>query len=243
MIRLLFSLAILFAVPAFGQIELSDFDTIPVLPAPKKISNVIFQFDNRNESYYDLRGRMNGLKLGVEYYKRVRTGFGFYGNGNFYEMRYPSRSDTISESARFSYSTLFAELVLFRNFRWEVATGLALGRGTFRLNQFNISGSTPEFTGSDTIRRAGVIDIALQTHFKAVSWAGLGFGVGYRNVGLDNYQKLADPFSSTYFDFKIKLFLGYLYKSIFKPELIQVERAYYDYRRAKRQAELKKLFK
>lgn len=232
----------LFSTPVFGQIELSDFDTIPELPAPKKISNVIFQFDNRNESYYDLRGRMNGLKLGAEFYKRARVGFGFYGNGNFYEMRYPSRSDTISESARFSYSTVFSELVLFRNFRWEIATGLALGRGAFRLNQFNTSGSTPEFTGSDTIRGAGVIDIALQTHFKAVPWAGLGFGVGYRNVGLDARQDLSTPFSSTYFDFKIKLFLGYLYKSIFKPEHIQAERAYYDYRRAKRKAELKKLF-
>ena len=64
-------------------LELTDPDTLIYLkPKAGFISNFIFQFDNRNERYYDTRARMNGVKIGFEFYKRLRTGFAFYENNN-----------------------------------------------------------------------------------------------------------------------------------------------------------------
>ena len=61
-------------------------DSIPPKPKAGFVSNVLFQFDNRNERYFDVNGRMNGLKLGLEFYKRFRAGFGFYANNDFYNL-------------------------------------------------------------------------------------------------------------------------------------------------------------
>lgn len=240
-IRLLLCLFLMLSGLSLHAQTLAEFDTIPAKPKARAVSNIVFQFDNRNERYYDVRARMNGLRIGMEYYKRLRTGFGFYGNNNFYEMRYPMRSDTLSQSARFSYSTVFAEVVVFRNFRWEVSSSGALGAGAIRLNSFSTSTAQPIFLGQDTIGGVGLYDIGLHTHYKIFPWFGLGVGGGYRNVTAKSRPLLEEPFTDTYIDFKIKVFIGYIYKGIFKPEAIKAERAYYDYRRAKRKAYLKKL--
>jgi len=220
-----------------------DTDSIPQKPKARLVSNIIFQFDNRNEKYYDVQGRMNGLRIGVEFYKRVRVGFGFYENSNFYELKYPGRPDTLSKTISFRYTTNFGELVLYRNFRWELSHSLAFGKGQFAVNKFDTHTSVPEFIGRDTIYNARLFDLGLHTHYKIFPWFGLGLGAGYRSVYVHNHPELRTAFSDPYFEFKIKLFIGYIYKGIFKPEVIKAEKAYYDYRRKQRKKYFENLLK
>lgn len=228
-----------FPLPAQEQ----DTTAIPAKPKARLISNVIFQFDNRNEKYYEVRGRMNGVRIGVEFYKRARVGFGFYENSSFYELRYPGRPDTLSQTVRFRYTTNFAELVLFRNFRWELSQSFAIGKGQFALNNFDTRATLPEFVGRDTVFNARLFDVGLHTHYKIFPWFGIGVGTGYRNVRIDHHPELHNAFSDPYFEFKLKLFIGYVYKGIFKPEAIKAEKAYYDYRKAQRKEYIQNLLK
>ncbi|MBT3646636.1 MAG: hypothetical protein HN542_00155 [Flavobacteriales bacterium] len=238
---IIIALFITYAFAGIAQDSVST-DSIPIKPKAGFISNVMFQFDNRNERYFDVTGRMNGLKLGLEFYKRFRTGFGFYGNNDFYNLEPPETNDTLAQSVKFNYRTYFGEVVFYRNFRWELSAMGAFGNGEIELNNFDISGQLPEFKNTDTIRDVSVIDFGINVQYKIFPWFGVGVGVGQRNVKITDEPILQDAFTDPYLDFKIKVFLGYLYRTIFKPEVIEAEKEYYKYRDGKRTEAYRKLF-
>jgi hypothetical protein len=238
-VRNLIILIVMFYTGSHAMAQDHDSTGIPPKPKAGFISNVVFQFDNRNERYLDNPGRMNGLKLGFEFYKRVRTGIGFYGNNDYYLIPYPAYSDSLRRTAKFAYATYFAELVFFRSFYWELSAAWASGRGNMSVNNYDIRSGLPKFTHGSVIEGIKVRDIALNSQFKIVPWFGLGLGLGYRfvyNVGDANLQ---DAFRDPYVDFKLKFYMGYAFKAIFNPKVIDGEKAFYDYRRAKRRAWLK----
>jgi hypothetical protein len=218
-------------------------DTI-IYEKPKAgfISNFLFQFDNRNERYYTTRARMNGVKIGFEFYRRYRTGFGFYGNSNFYRMRFPDAASNLAYTARLNYSTWFNEIVIFRSFRWELAPSMARGTGQILLQEYNSEPSIPELNKTDTISDIRLYDIGFNTQFKIFPWFGLGAGVGYRFLNLPDYPQLQGPFTDPYVDFKVKVFLGYAFKGIFNPSKIEAERNYYEQRSRLRWARFRKIF-
>jgi len=216
--------------------------TIYKKPKAGFVSNFLFQFDNRNERYYDTRARMNGVKIGFEFYKRFRTGFGFYGNNNFYQMQFPDAAEGLRYSARLNYSTWFTELVFYRNFRWELSGSFATGTGDILLNTFDVRTSLPQVIAEDTISDIRLYDFGFNSQFKIFPWFGIGVGVGYRTLDLPNYPELQGPFSDPYFDFKIKIFLGYAIKGIFNKDKIKAERLYYEQRSTNRRAAFRERF-
>lgn len=239
--RVVLLLGLLVPVLVLGQ-EAQNMDSVPAKPEVKPLSNLIFQFDNRRERYYNVQGRMNGLKIGLEFYKRVRLGFGFYANNDFYRIEAPQGADSLFRTARFNYATVFSELVVFRNFRWEFAVATALGRGGMEVNRFNLLGTSPSFISTENFADIGVFDIGGNGHFKVFPWLGIGFGSGMRRVYNLDDANLRSAFTDPYFELKLKLFIGYAYRSIFKPESIQQERDYYDYRREQRLTFYQSLF-
>lgn len=222
--------------------DAADKPTIPQKPKASFVSNAIFQFDNRTERYYDVKARMNGLKIGLEYYKRVRIGLGIYGNINYYQINSPLRDIRYPVTARFSYYTLFMELVTYRSFRWELSPSIALGKGMLLTNTYDLTTPVPVVTARDTFSNNNLYDIAFNTQFKVFPWFAVGLGVGYRSVDIRQNPTYSPPFTAAYYDVKFKLLLGYLFKDIFKPEKIQAEKDYYQYRKQKRHRNFKSLF-
>lgn len=220
-------------------------DTIAPPPKPKVpvVSNFVLQLDNRNERYYDEKGRMNGVRVGVEIFRRVRTGVGIYANNQNYRINFPDADPTYYEAARLVYNTGFIEPIWFRNFRWEFSTPLATGRGAIFIENFDLTTSVPTFQSFDTVMNVRMYDYAVQAQCKIFSWVGIGAGVGYRDLISKEDERFNVPFSRPYFDFRIKIYLGYVYKNIFKPEQIQAEQAYYDWRRVQRMEKFRNWFK
>lgn len=216
--------------------------TIYEKPKAGIVSNFVFQFDNRNERYYETRARMNGVKIGLEFYKRVRLGFGVYGNNNFYQINFPAAQEDHRFSGRMNYVTTFGEAVFYRSFRWELSSSIARGRGQILLNTYDASTSIPELTRSDTISDIRLYDFGAHSQFKIFPWFGLGVGVGYRTLNLPSHPELQGLFSDPYVDFKIKVFLGYAIKGIFSPEKIKAERLYYEQRSRMRRAKFRAKF-
>lgn len=216
-------------------------DTIPPRPKATFVSNVVFQFDNRNERYFDERGRMNGIKLGLEFYKRFRTGISFYNNNDFYKLMPPNASDTLSQTARFGYSTYFGELVIYRNFRWDLGVFGTLGSGRILVNNFDTKSALPAFIGQDTVNNVGIRDFGVSAQYKVFPWLGVGLGYGIRQVDVPDNKMLARAFTEPHLDFKMKLFLGYIYKGLFKKEKIQAEKDWYAYRKKMRHAKFKSI--
>ncbi|MEZ4722632.1 MAG: hypothetical protein R2813_12225 [Flavobacteriales bacterium] len=248
-------LAFFISVTGFSQaldsLELEVKDTLKIsgqdttiYPKPKEkfISNILFQFDNRNEKYYDTKARMNGVRIGVAFYRRFRTGFGFYSNNNFYRMDAPNLPMNQYAVARLNYNTWFTELAFYRSFRWELSGTYSLGKGTIRYNTFDQSTSIPELVSVDTLTNIRIHDFGVNAQFKIFPWFGLGVGTGYRTLLLPAYPELQGPFSDPYFDFKIKVFLGYAYRSIFNRDKIEAERLYYEQRSRLRRAKFRTMF-
>ncbi|MEX2597859.1 MAG: hypothetical protein WEC59_13120 [Salibacteraceae bacterium] len=219
-----------------------DTISIPQKPKVSLLSNAVFQFDNRSERYYNMRGRMNGLKLGVEFYKRFRVGLGIYANNDFYRIEPAQGSDSLFRTARFSYVTAFTEMVVFRNYYWDVSLIGSYGSGNIAANTFDNLSAIPSFVRLDTFADVHVFDLGFTAYFKMFPWLGIGAGAGSRSLRNLNDQNLFDAFNNPYFEFKLKVYLGYAYRSIFKPESILEEKMYYDYRKKKRIEYLKSKF-
>ncbi len=229
-------------MPFLGASQNADTTLIPEAPRTRIISNVVFQFDNRNERYDGLKARMNGLKLGIEFYKRIRMGFGFYANNGFYRLSNPLLEDSVTQSGHFTYSTFFTEVVFYRSFRWELSAIGALGGGNLEVRDLTLGPTLISAPKQMLHENVKVRDVALNAQFKIIPWLGVGAGVGYRNVLNIKDDYLKDTYSAPYLDFKLKIFLGYAVKSIFKPSAIEEEKAYYEWRKQKRHKAFKALF-
>lgn len=230
-----------FALFSLACLAQKEDDYPPDKPEAKAISNFIFQFDNRNERYYGERAKMNGLKLGLESFKRVRYGFGFYQNPRSYPFLYPGRPSEISQTFSLKYNVVWSEIVPFKGFRYEIALPVAYGKGLAYVKNFEKIGTTTDYryTGTDTVQGLKVLDLGINGYYKPIPFVGIGAGIGYR-TSLVDAPKFNEPLSDVYFDFKLKFFVGYVYKAIFKPGSIKEEKAYYKYRKKQRKEKRKK---
>jgi hypothetical protein len=235
--RLFLITFLLIASTALAQ-EQAKGDTIPLKPKVSAFSSTVFQADNRREHYYDTKGRMLGVKLGVELFNRHRMGLGYYRNSHFENIPYPNKPIDVIQTHRLNYTVGFFEFVWFRNFRWEYSISASLGRGNLSVNTFATQYSEPT---RSYIRKVNAQDYCFNMQYKVVSWFGFGLGLGYRNAQVPNHPELSKGYSNTYYDIRIKLFPGYIYKAIYQPKKILHEKAFYSYRKQQRKAYLKKL--
>ena len=149
---------------------------------------------------------INGLKAGVEFKNRFRTGVAIY----FLSTGIPTRRASPFEATpgstsdlRFRYLAGYAEYVLLETPRWELSGAVQLGLGSAYVLYQTPSGSqlktTPEFLG--------VTEPSVQAQFKVFRWAGLGAGAGWRQpvfVPAAIQRELNGPV----FYVRAKLFLG-----------------------------------
>ncbi len=151
---------------------------------------------------------INGLKLGLEWRNRLRTGAAVY----FLSSRIPTRRarpDGIDDDARadlrFRYLALYGEYVLIENRRWELSVPLQLGLGSAYVDYIRPDGSAQQ-TPHDFM---GVVEPSVIAQLRVFRWAGLGAGTGWRApvfVARAVRQELSGPI----FYLRGKLFLSSL---------------------------------
>ena len=137
------------------------------------------QYDSRYSIINHHFTTINGLKLGVEFKNRFRTGAAIY----FLSTGVPTRQarpDNAAEDAdaeiRFRYLAVYAGYVLLETPRWELTATLQLGLGSAQVRYEAVDGTfnrTPkEFLG--------VAEPAMTAQLRVFQWAGVGTGVGWR---------------------------------------------------------------
>ncbi|GAB2967313.1 hypothetical protein GCM10027048_42500 [Hymenobacter coalescens] len=173
---------------------------------------VVFQFDQRFSLLQSQLVGINGLKLGVEWRGRLRTGVGLYflSNGLPTSAPFPSFVPPgARDEVRFRYAALYGEYVLIGNPRWELSTPVQAGLGRYYLRY-----QYPDGTVYRTPRQhIWLIEPTIGGHMRVFRWIGLGAGVGYRQALL-TADKLEDDISGAIFYGRVKLFLGDLYKVV-----------------------------
>lgn len=205
--QLLLSGPLLLALPAVAA------------PAPPDSSRVhqshrrvVFQFDQRFSLLQGELVGINGLKLGVEWRGRLRTGLGLYFLGSAIDTRAEAPAFVPAGSlnqVRFRYAALYGEYVLLGTPRWEVSTPVQAGLG-----RYHVRYQYPDGTVYRTPRQnIWLIEPTIGGHMRVFRWIGLGAGVGYRQALLTE-DKLEDDISGVIFYGRVKLFLGDLYKVV-----------------------------
>lgn len=173
-----------------------------------------------------------GAKLGLELMQTYRMGFGAYYMPKKVAMTPvlpEAASDTLYRKFRMHYYTTFFEWIFIRNFRWELALPVSAGYGRAEVEQWipgrneNVMGRWVE--GKDIGEFVATVNV--QAHYKIFSWVGVGLGLGWRQV-ISQDQQIQQDFSGVILSYKIKLFVGDLYKSLFKLQQILEEKG--DYR-------------
>ena len=176
----------------------------------------VAQYDSRYAILNHHFTTINGLKLGVEFKNRFRTGAAIY----FLSTGVPSRQpkpDNAAEDAsvqlRFRYLAAYAGYVLLEKPRWEISTTLQLGLGSVYVVYENDDGNLDK-TPRDFL---GVVEPGLAGQLRVFHWAGVGTGLGWRQpvfVPVSIQRELNGPV----FYLRANLFLGELIKVIMKKE-------------------------
>lgn len=140
---------------------------------------LVVQYDSRYSIINSHFCTINGLKLGLEWRGRVRTGAAIY----FLSTGIPTRQtlpDNAAEEAdaelRFRYLALYGEYVLLDNSRWELSGNLQMGLGSvyvLYLNEQDVAERTPR----DFL---GMIEPTVAAQMRLFQWASLGAGAGWR---------------------------------------------------------------
>ena len=123
---------------------------------------------------------INGIKAGVEFRNRFRTGGAIYFLSSGIPSRQPppnNASDDVPAELRFRYLAGYAEYVLLETKRWELSGNLQLGLGSARLRY--LDDSTGQFANTNP-KFMGVMEPTIAGHYRIFRWGGIGAGVGWR---------------------------------------------------------------
>jgi hypothetical protein len=175
---------------------------VPRLPRTRFVA----LYDSRYSIINHHLTTINGLKLGVEFKNRFRTGAAIYFLSTGVPTRQP-RPDNAADDAdaeiRFRYLAGYAEYVLLENRRWELSGNMQLGLGSayvlYETEEGDFDKTPREFMG--------VVEPTVAAHLRIFRWGGVGAGAGWRQpvfVPGSVQKELNGPV----FYLRAKLFLG-----------------------------------
>lgn len=161
---------------------------------------------------------MLGARAGLDFDGMVRVGGGIYFLFSDIHQQFvltnPSTGEdsTVTARLRFNYITFFFEPVILKSRRWEISIPLHLGLGDTYFEGAGFDQSRPRTV---VLSEASVIG-----HYKIFPWIGLGGGVGYRTM-LKGNNLLGENFHAPIYMFTLKIFVGWIYLKLFKPEKLE----------------------
>ncbi|MFC5271428.1 hypothetical protein [Adhaeribacter terreus] len=190
---------------------LPDSPDSTAVPAYKK-ARFVFNFDTRYTLFDNGPIRVNGLKTGVEWHNKFRTGIGYYFLRNPFVTKFPGASaDQPATEARvkFHYGAVYGEYVLLRNAKWELSLPLQAGFGKLKNEHYTASGNLLRSKTEPLY----LVEPSVAAHYKVWSWAGIGAGLGYRQM-LGQQHRETSHLNAPIYYIKVKLFAGELYRQL-----------------------------
>lgn len=219
---LLFFTSIFIVNTIYSTIVWSKNDSVPSDSVKQKKTKFVFSFDARQSWVLKQSVKFSGFKIGLEYKKKHRFGLGLYSlsnpiilPNNIIIIKNPDslyeEIDTVNYLVNFNYSTLYYEWVFYERKRWEFSSSFHLGTGRVNI------GFMDKYDRDSTLInfRIPIGALSVAGHYKIFPWIGLGAGFGYR-FALVGDKRVTDALNGFHTIFKVKLFLGDLYRGFFK---------------------------
>jgi len=169
-----------------------------------------FQLDIRNSIINRRFVTLPGLKLGIEWRGRLRTGLGVYLLSNGIPSRQPIPSElpaATSAELRLRYVAGFGEYVVLGNPRWEIAGQLQIGVGKTYAHYSLPDGNTV----LSPKRVIWLVEPSMAAQMRVYRWLALGTGVGWRQPVFVNSLTQREINGPVFYG-RVKISLGDLYK-------------------------------
>ncbi len=206
------------SMKAFGQ---KWSDEVWLIDGKKKLSDPFkkwraeFQFDGRRTVLPGENAQIGAFRFGAEYKRVHRFGIGIYNWASPIAtsgVDFPI--DNVAESNyKFGYAALYYERVMFFNRKWEAVLTAHIGNGTiersYRLESEN------RFKRLDDIK-IHPLELSTSGFYHLTWWLSVGGGFGYRFMRKAP-EELKEAFSAPVYIAKVKIRIGKLVKSIYKP--------------------------
>lgn len=153
--------------------------SISAQEVPKKKFRFIFQLDNRFSTINHKDIILFGAKIGLQYknYTRFGLGVSFMPNPLSFDYTNKKTRKTETNTIDFNYISIFDDLILYKNDKWEVFVTEQLCFG-----EPNFSKEVNDEIVSDVNIKMYLNEISGQVNYKIVPWLGVGAGIGYRNI-------------------------------------------------------------
>jgi hypothetical protein len=176
-----------------------------------------FQLD----SYYSFIGNryadVIGFKAGIEWNNKWRFAAGYNQiKSDIVENKVlPSSelqyaiNDTMRAQLYLRYFPLMAEYVFYDKDAWQLSAPINLGYGRSYFQYYGINNQKRRVFEHGVL----VSEIGMNAQYKIIKWFGIGAGLGFRIMILNN-PAIDTKFSSPIFSIRIKLFPGAIYNSI-----------------------------
>jgi len=174
----------------------------------------LFGFDSRRSFIEKKNSRVDGFRLGLQLKDpNKRIGIGIYAMRDEIIRRDESvkefEENLDSLQLDYGYFTLFYEHVWIHQKKYEISTPFQFGLGGVERKFWDDQNSLKALPNTNVV----IFEASVATHYKFLSWIGLGAGFGY-NLVLSGEPEVSRAFNSPFYVLKIKLFLGEAYRGI-----------------------------
>lgn len=217
--RLRWALLLFMMSSAIGAMAQSDpYPLISFRAKPKP--KIFLTFDRTGSFVGGKPANTNEIKTGLEFRKKIRLGIGFGAlvSDVVAEKRVltpvTGHDSLVTAQLSLSFLSLNAEYIFYDSKRWQMAMPIGMGFGTSYFSYFEKTGEGEYKT--KRLDEGGVV--MFNAHglltYRILRWVGLSAGAGYRVAVVSN-SKVEENFNSPVYIFKIRIFLGEIYKSVF----------------------------
>jgi hypothetical protein len=200
----------LFSVPAQGQF----LDTIRASFRVKP--KFLFLLDTYNSFVSSEGANTFGLRAGLEFNKRVRISAGYYNLVSDIVKRktvtdvFPNDT-SLNARLDMNYFPVCFEYVFYNKYPWELSVPLNIGAGKSYFWYYrNAAGEQGRIDEKTVV--LGIVSAGAQ--YKIMKWFGVGAGLGYRVMLVDN-SNINENFNSVIYSLNLRIFLDEVAKSLF----------------------------
>jgi hypothetical protein len=171
--------------------------------------------DSRNSFISGYPAQVAGIKLGLDFNKKIRLGIGanyIYSNiPNSKAIKIDTTFNIVQSYLNVNYFSFYGDYVFMNTNKWEIVTHVTFGTGV------------SYYKTENTFRRRTrtlshfilLYEPLMEANYKIIKYAGVGVGLGYRIVLLGS-KHIDERFTSALYVVKVNIYFSEIWNDIRK---------------------------
>ena len=208
-------LLLIFSCALFSSTAQPTIDTLK--NCLKQRPHLFAKLDTRNSFINNGRAKIFGLKVGLNYGKRLSFGIGYNQlyppaknfDTKIYYKNQDNLVDSVTANLKLFYFSTHIEYVFYQTKHWELSMPLQIGLGQ-TCYKYKLDGAYKKTEKNLNF----IYEPSVSIEYKYLKWIGVGAEVGFRFM-ITKDRKLNQNFNSPTYAFKLLIYYNEIFKSLF----------------------------